>query len=163
MLYSSAPIVMRHAARPPMADQPRPAVSSFAAPTLVGREREQALLREALAVALAGRGSLVLIGGEAGIGKTTLAEALLADATGQGARVLVGRCYDLSETPPYGPWRELFARAPHAEGVPTLPSAVLARAASGEPLGSQEAIIGCVWAYFAALASRQPLVLLLDD
>ena len=30
----------------------------------------------------------------------------------RGARVLVGRCYDLTETPPYGPWRELFAGYP---------------------------------------------------
>src|SRR5689334_13257781 len=76
------------------------------APSLVGRDREQATLREALAAALAGHGSLVLIGGEAGIGKTALAEGLLAEASGQDALALVGRCYDLSETPPYGPWRE---------------------------------------------------------
>ena len=84
----------------------------------VGRERELATLREALAAALAGRGSLVLIGGEAGIGKTALAEALLGEATGQGALVLVGRCYDLSETPPYGPWAEALARAPAATSSP---------------------------------------------
>ena len=63
---------------------------------LVGREREQATLREALAAALAGRGSLVLIGGEAGIGKTALAEATLAEAGSQGVLTLVGRCYDLA-------------------------------------------------------------------
>jgi len=51
---------------------------------LVGREREQAKLRAALAAALAGRGALVLIGGEAGLGKTTLAEALLTEASAQG-------------------------------------------------------------------------------
>ncbi len=49
-----------------------------ATPSIVGREREQAILHEQLAAALAGRGSLVLIGGEAGIGKAALAEALLA-------------------------------------------------------------------------------------
>ena len=75
---------------------------------LVGRERDLATLRERLASALAGHGSLVLISGEAGIGKTTLAEALCQEAAEQGALVLVGRCYDLTETPPYGPWVGLF-------------------------------------------------------
>ena len=68
-------------------------------PPLVGRGRELALLREQLAAALAGVGSLVLIGGEAGIGKTALAEALAREAAAQGTVVLTGRCYDLSETP----------------------------------------------------------------
>ena len=83
-----------------MADQPNPAAPVTSAPTLVGREHEQAALRAALDRALAGRGSLILIGGEAGIGKTALAEWLLAEAATQGALALVGRCYDLSETPP---------------------------------------------------------------
>src|SRR4051812_13577846 len=81
-------------------------------PPLVGRAREQATLREALAAARTGRGSLVLVGGEAGIGKTTLAEAILAEAAQQGILVLIGRCYDLIETPPYGLWVEAFAQAP---------------------------------------------------
>ena len=93
-----------------MADQAAAPVPTPANP-LVGREREQAALHEALDAALAGRGSLVLIGGEAGIGKTALADALCREAA-QGALVLAGRCFDLAETPPYGPWRELFARAP---------------------------------------------------
>src|SRR5215217_4545783 len=94
-------------------------------PPLVGREREQAVLRDALAAALAGRGSLVLIGGEAGIGKTTIAETVLAEAAAAGGLVLVGRCYDLAETPPYGPWAEALERAPNGEGLPTLPAALL--------------------------------------
>ena len=83
---------------------------------LVGRDREQAMLRAALDAALAGRGSLVLIGGEAGIGKTALAEALCGEAGERGALMLVGRCYDLAETPPYGPWAEALDRAPGDEG-----------------------------------------------
>ena len=70
-----------------------------AAPPLVGHEREQILLRDVLSGALARRGSLVLIGGEAGISKTMLVGALLGDATAQGAPVLAGHCEDLSETP----------------------------------------------------------------
>ena len=82
-----------------MADQAGHATPDAASPLLVGRGREQAVLRAALDAALAGHGGLVLIGGEAGIGKTALAEALLAEAAKRGAAVLVGRCYDLSETP----------------------------------------------------------------
>ncbi|MGN6566271.1 MAG: ATP-binding protein [Thermomicrobiales bacterium] len=128
---------------------------------LVGRKREQAALRAALADTLAGQGGLVLISGEAGIGKTALAEALTAEAAAQGARVLVGRCYDLSETPPYGPWRELFARAPTA-GLPSLPTVVSLTEQMGDAPASQETFAH-VLAYLTALAAGQPLVLLLDD
>src|SRR5262249_47318778 len=126
---------VRHAARPPMADRPAPSPPAAAAP-LVGREREQAALRDALDAALAGHGSLVLIGGEAGMGKTALAEWLLAEANAHEAQVLVGRCYDLTETPPYGPWRELFGRAPRGDSLPALPVAVLPVDRQGEILGS---------------------------
>ncbi len=77
--------------------------------------------------------------------------------------MLVGRCYDLSETPPYGPWRMVFARAPADSALPTLPTAVLPLEHAGEALGGQEAIVARVLAYLAALAGRQPLVLLLED
>ncbi len=123
------------------------------APLLFGRAREQALLAEHLAAALAGRGSLVLIGGEAGIGKTALAEDLAREAAEQGALALVGRCYDLSETPPYGPWRELFAKVPPDDGLPPLPAAVLPPERAGVALGSQEATRARVRDYLAALAA----------
>src|SRR5436305_158101 len=93
-----------------MAEPTSPTPAGTYLPHLVGRDRELALLRDHLAAALAGEGGLVLIGGEAGIGKTALAEATGREALGRGALILVGRCYDLMETPPYGPWLEVFAR-----------------------------------------------------
>src|SRR6476620_8708867 len=81
---------------------------SRSAPLLVGRTLEQLFLREELAAVLGGRGRLVLLGGEAGIGKTTLARDVSRNAAARGCRVLVGSCYDLTNTPPYGPWLDLF-------------------------------------------------------
>src|SRR5689334_19024899 len=104
--------------------QPRSAVTALPSlPLLVGRVREQTVLRDHLTAALAGQGSLVLIGGEAGIGKTALAETLCRDATEQGALILTGHCYDLNETPPYGPWVELFGRYRPTGDGPPLPAA----------------------------------------
>ncbi len=124
---------------------------------LVGRAREQALLREGLAAALAGRGGLVLIGGEAGIGKTALAEALGEEAAARGATLAVGRCYDLTDTPPYGPWVELFARFPAA------PTAGLLGDGAAEGVAGQAALFARVRDFLATAAAARPLVLLLDD
>jgi predicted ATPase len=130
--------------------------------TLVGRGREQATLRQHLDAAIAGRGRVVLIGGEAGIGKTALAEAVCREAEEQGALMLVGRCYDLTETPPYGPWVEAFARYPSGEDVPPLPEAFAERGTVGA-VASQDALFRQVLDFFAALTAVRPVVLLLDD
>src|SRR5262245_64380201 len=117
-------------------------------PLLVGRERERGVLRQHLDAAFAGHGSLVLIGGEAGIGKTALAEALCRDATDQGALVLIGRCYDLTETPPYGPWIELFGRYHATNGAPVLPAAFADPGTVG-PVVSQSTLFHDVQRFFA--------------
>jgi DNA-binding SARP family transcriptional activator len=57
----------------------------------VGREVELASLRRLLAAAFSGRRQLVFVSGEAGIGKTTLVDALLAEAPATGSDLLVGR------------------------------------------------------------------------
>src|SRR5690348_12326877 len=98
---------------------------------LVGRDRELGILRQQLDAACAGHGRLVSIGGEAGIGKTALAETLCHEATEEGALVLVGRCYDLSETPPYGPWLDLFARYYPTGSMPPRPDAFAERGVIG--------------------------------
>jgi hypothetical protein len=72
--------------------------------TLLGREREIAALRAALASASRGRGRLVLLSGEAGIGKTRLADEFGREAREAGARVAWGRCWEAGGAPVYWPW-----------------------------------------------------------
>ncbi|HEU5422727.1 MAG TPA: AAA family ATPase [Nitrolancea sp.] len=130
---------------------------------IVGRAAEQRQLRLALEATLAGRGRVVLVSGEAGIGKTALVEDLAGQAAARGCLVLRGHAYDLSVTPPYGPWLEIFrAYQPLARDLPPLPAFVesaeeLARA------GSQEQLFAAVAEFFAAVAARRPLLLVLED
>jgi DNA-binding SARP family transcriptional activator/tetratricopeptide (TPR) repeat protein len=70
----------------------------------VGREPELAELVAGLDDAFAGRGRLFLLVGEPGIGKSRLAEELIAHARARGARVLVGRCWEAGGAPAYWPW-----------------------------------------------------------
>jgi len=130
--------------------------------SLVGRERERTALRDSLAATLDGHGRLVLISGEAGIGKTALAATLCADAERQGALALVGRCYDLSETPPYGPWIELFGRYQPGGGLPVLPAA-FARQGTVGAMASQATLFTQVEDFLHAVARQRPLVLVFDD
>lgn len=75
---------------------------------LVGRDAELELLQTRLAAAQTGSGSLVLIGGEAGVGKSTLLNRLLAESPG--AKALIGRCPGPDETPPFGPFLEILSQ-----------------------------------------------------
>ena len=133
-------------------------------PLLVGREREQAVLKEHLDRMLAGQGGTVLVGGDAGIGKTTLVEDLSVEAEERGTLVLWGHAYDLSVTPPYGPWLEIFRqyRALGDAALPSLPPFI----GSTEELtrvGSQEILFSAVAEFFRDFAAERPLVLVLDD
>src|SRR6185436_10970005 len=47
---------------------------------------------------------LVLLSGEAGIGKTRLADAFAVEARERGARVAWGRCWEAGGAPVYWPW-----------------------------------------------------------
>jgi len=129
---------------------------------LAGRERELALLREKLTAAQAGMGGLVLIGGEAGIGKTTLAEAALREAGHAGFVVLEGHCFDLADTPPYGPWIDLFAHYQPSPASPPVPPAFAERGTVGA-VASQIALFVAVEDFLTALTRRQRIALLLDD
>src|SRR5215211_6086304 len=79
-------------------------LEALAGGVFVGRERELERLRDAADAALAGRGSLQLLVGEPGIGKTRAAEELATYARVRGARVYWGRCREDEGAPAYWPW-----------------------------------------------------------
>jgi DNA-binding CsgD family transcriptional regulator len=128
----------------------------------VGRDRELRLLRDALARAQQGQGSLVLISGEAGIGKTTLVQVIAAEAKTAGFMVLIGQAFDLSATPPYGPWLELTDRFPDDPDLPPLPE-VLKRGTGIGDLTNQLALFEVARDFFTELASSSPLLVILED
>jgi predicted ATPase len=65
----------------------------------VGHEQALARARTCLEQAGAGHGSLLLIAGEPGIGKSRLAEEMLAEERGRGWITASGRCYDFEGSP----------------------------------------------------------------
>lgn len=97
-----------------------PAIAAPAA--LVGRCEQVARLQAAWARACSTRGGCILVSGEAGIGKTRLAEELAGTVMGEGARVIWGRCYESDEVPAFWPWSQV---------LPKLLAAISAEVVSG--------------------------------
>ncbi len=150
----------------------------------VGREREMAELTSALDDALSGRGRVVMLVGEPGIGKTRLAEELAAAARGRGAEVLWGRCPEQPGAPPFWPWvqvmRALASRLDDAElhattgaGAADLAGAFpelrdrfpgLPEAAPGPDAESARfRLFDSVTSFLKRAAGRTPLVVVLDN
>jgi DNA-binding CsgD family transcriptional regulator len=129
---------------------------------LYGRGRELHLLRDHLDHALSARGSVVLLSGTAGIGKSALLRPLAHEAFERGARVLRGGCYDLSVTPPYGPWLELVRahRPTRPDGSALLRS--LTASPDARP-ASQAALFDEVVDFLSALGEERPILLVLED
>jgi predicted ATPase/DNA-binding CsgD family transcriptional regulator len=115
---------------------------------LLEREEALATLAEARESAAHGRGRVVLVTGEPGIGKTALVERFVRDL-GDGARVLLGTCDDLSIPRPLGPIRDLVGAV-----SPELEAAL---AAGASPHDVQELLLAEL-----ELPPR-PTVLVLED
>jgi DNA-binding CsgD family transcriptional regulator/tetratricopeptide (TPR) repeat protein len=75
----------------------RPVTRRVTSRTLIGRTGQRAALRASIAAARAGAGRIVLISGDAGIGKTRLVLAALDDAREAGLVTAVGGCIQLGE------------------------------------------------------------------
>lgn len=131
-------------------------------PRLYGRAQALQTLRDHLADTGTGGSSFVVIGGEAGAGKTALAETIGREAAEAGAAVLVARAYDVSFTTLYGAWIDLFAGYEQRDDQPPPPEPFVRRGAL-EPISNQPALLEQVQAFLAALTEIQPVVLLVDD
>lgn len=146
-------------------------------PTFVGRGVERSRLGEALARAAAGEPSLVLIGGEAGVGKTRLLTEFVA--AGPDALVLTGGCLELGEAAlPYAPvveaLRELerelgseqvrtLLNGPRSELSRLLPSTAVARAVPGSEPAGQSRLFEAVLSLLETLGQQRPVVLAIED
>jgi DNA-binding CsgD family transcriptional regulator len=102
--------------------------------------------------ARAGQGRLVVCGGEAGIGKTRLAQEFAGIALAAGAAVVWGRCVEGEGAPAYWPWRQVL------RGLKADVDGVLA-GASGDRFRLFEAVTEVI----AHAADPHGLVILLDD
>ena len=158
-----------------------PVVSLEPACSLVGRDDQLARLDAALTRALAGEGQLVLVAGEAGIGKTRLAEEFAKHAAERGAEVVWARCHEGEGAPAFWPWvqalRAVVSPRPLTEVEQVLGPAMTSllpllperREAPIPPGGFAEAaearahVYQAVTTLLLGVADHRGLVLVLDD
>ncbi|TMG02036.1 MAG: hypothetical protein E6I03_07000, partial [Chloroflexi bacterium] len=85
----------------------------LAAGIFVGREKEMDELRAGLEDSLSGRGRLMMLVGEPGIGKTRTSEEFATYARLRNVQVLWGRCYEGEGAPAYWPWVQVIRSYVH--------------------------------------------------
>ena len=157
--------------------------NSDMARVFVGRQREMAELKAPLDDAMSGRGRLVMLAGEPGIGKTRTAQELAAYAEGKGCQVLWGWCYEEEGAPPYWPWIQTirsyvqqcdagnlqlemgYGAANIAEIVPEIYGKLsgLESPPVLEPEQARFRLFESITSFLKNASQSQPLMLVLDD
>jgi class 3 adenylate cyclase len=155
----------------------------LASGVFVGREREMDELRAGFEGALSGRGRVLMLVGEPGIGKTRTAEELVTYARLRKAQVLWGRCYEGEGAPAYWPWVQAIRSYVHERDAKTLLSEMGSGAAdiaqivsevrdrlpglpappSLEPEQARFRLFDGVTTFLKNATRGEPLVLVLDD
>src|SRR6516162_6312411 len=148
----------------PQPDESRQEEEPPATSSLVGRDPELARLRGRLGHAASGQGGAVVLVGEPGAGKTTLAEAAADLAAAAGVTAAWGRCLDAASTPAFWPWSQVLR---------ALPDGPLVQAArqrlDGDVAGEEEESARQFRAYEAVAAAlgeaatSAPVLAVVDD
>jgi DNA-binding SARP family transcriptional activator/Tfp pilus assembly protein PilF len=162
-----------------------PALDEYFIEIFVGRESEKTRLCTALESAIDGEGALMVLEGEAGVGKTRLAYTVLQDAVDQEVTVVSATCQALEQKSPFAALADSIGRYVHAlpdAALYSLPHASLSQLAqvipsiqdrmpdleapivdgAGADEHRQRLIEGFV-AFLAGLSELRPLLLFLDD
>ncbi len=149
----------------------------------VGREKEMDVLRAGLEDALSGRGRLLMLVGEPGIGKTRTSEEFATYAGLRTTQVLWGRCYEGEGAPAYWPWVQLIRAYVHERDPQELMSemgpgaADIAQVVSEvrdrlpglpappalEPEQARFRLFDSITTFLKNASKGQPIVLVLDD
>lgn len=179
---SSAASTPAVAAEPALVDRTADPASIGEASDFVGRESVLQRLAGALDVAVSGRGRIVVLVGEAGIGKTRTVEAALERVGGR-AGVCVGHCFEGDGAPAYWPFVQIFRalleelddaelaetiRAAGADLLSLVPelSARMPGLRASKPLEGEQArfrFFDGVAGFLRRSARRRPRVLVLED
>ncbi len=119
------PILVKGKTTPIPVYRPRGAVSRevarYPSTTLVGRSAEQTLLTGQLQALLKGQSpGLILLEGEAGIGKSRLVEALVQQARALNVSCLIGAGDAVEKSTPYHAWRHIFSQLFGLEAIADL-------------------------------------------
>ncbi|SFM89055.1 regulatory protein, luxR family [Pseudonocardia ammonioxydans] len=124
---------------------------------MVGRTSERARISSALRAARDGRGALLLVTGEPGIGKSMLATTVAADARDAGADVVWGRCRETPGAPAFQPWTEIVRYLGRGAPAADLGPLLAGRAATVDRFALFEAVTELL------VRRGRPLLVLLED
>jgi DNA-binding SARP family transcriptional activator len=143
--------------------EPQPAAGP-AGPSLVGRDAELGHLRGRLRQIASGDGGAVVLAGEPGVGKTTLAEAAAHLARATGITTAWGRCLDAASTPAYWPWSQVLRALPDGPLVQAARQRLDGDvAADGEDSARQFRAYQAVAAALGEAAAGAPVLAVIDD
>ena len=165
-------------------EQAQGSLEAMAGGVFVGRQREMDNLKSIFEEVLSGKGRMVTLVGDPGIGKTRTAQEVATYAGMRGAQVLWGRSYESGGAPPYWPWVQVIrshvaATEPDAlrnqmgstasviaEIVPDVKQKLpdLAPASPvDDPESARFRLFDSITTFLKQAASIQPLVLMLED